>query len=49
MVEGAPRMNVRLAIQVFSNGVAQAISFCGNNNLITEYNRKEVQIHLFIT
>jgi len=49
MVEGASRMNVRLAVQVFSNGVAKAISFWGNNNLITEYNWKEVQIHLFIT
>jgi len=41
-------MNVRLAVQVFSNGAAKAIRFWGNNNLITGYNWKEVQIYLFI-
>lgn len=42
LVEGASGINVKLAVKLFSNSVAKAISFCGNKNIITNYNRKEV-------
>lgn len=42
---GASRMNVKLAVQLFSNSVAKALSFCGNKNIIIDYNWKEVQIN----
>jgi len=43
LVEGASRMNIKLAVQLFSNSVAKAIRFCGNKNIITNYNWKEVK------
>jgi len=43
-VEGTAQMNVRLASNVFSNTVAKAILFCGNNKYINYYNWKEVKL-----
>jgi len=43
-VEGTARMNVRLAANVFSNTVAKATLFCGNNKHINGYNWKEVNL-----
>lgn len=43
-VEGTARMNVRLAANLFSNTVAKAILFCGNNKYMINYNWKEVKL-----
>lgn len=43
-VEGTTRMNVKLATQLFSNTVAKAISFCGEQKFIENYNWQEVKI-----
>lgn len=37
-------MNVRLAVNVFSNTVSKALSFCGQNHVIDKYNWKNVSI-----
>lgn len=41
-VKGSERMNVRLAVNVFSNTVSKALSFCGQQHMIDKYNWKEV-------
>lgn len=43
-MEGTARMNVKLAAQLFSNTVAKAISFCGEQKFIENYNWQEVKI-----
>ncbi|KAF0721200.1 general transcription factor II-I repeat domain-containing protein 2-like, partial [Aphis craccivora] len=37
LVEGTSRMNVKIAAQVFSNSVAKAISFAGENGYFSTY------------
>jgi len=38
LVEGTSRMNVKLAAYVFSNSVAKAISYAGQNGHFNTYN-----------
>ncbi|KAF0707287.1 Uncharacterized protein FWK35_00028172, partial [Aphis craccivora] len=49
LVEGANRMNVKLAAHIFSNSVAKSISYLGNKNKINNHNWKEASevIQLF--
>lgn len=44
MVEGSGRMNVRLAVNIFSNSVSKAIAFCGEKNYMKNYNWREESI-----
>jgi len=41
-VKGSEQMNVRLAVNVFSNTVSKSLSFCGQQQMIDKYNWKEV-------
>lgn len=41
-VTGTLRQNVKLATQVFSNRLAEALKYCGKKNMLTMYNWKEV-------
>jgi len=43
-VQGTGRMNVKLAVQIFSNTVAKAISFCGERNYMNNLNWAEASI-----
>lgn len=43
-VSGTLRQNVKLAPQVFSNRLAEALCYCGKKNMLNMYNWKEVCI-----
>lgn len=43
-VSGTLRQNVKLAAQLFSNRLAHALMYCGENKIITHPNWKEVSI-----
>lgn len=43
LVKGQGRMNVRLAVQLFSNSVSKAIAYCGEQQFIKNYNWKDVK------
>jgi len=44
LVEGPSRMNVRLAVQLLSNTVSKAITFCGEQQYIDKYNWRDVRV-----